>query len=188
MTDTDKLVTIERLRDLLAAYGARPGKWPSDERAAAQALIETSAEARELFEEEQALDALLQKVAEPQVSAALQSRVLSISPSAAPLADRRGLAVILDWLRPQSQMAWQGAVAAACVIGIVIGVGISPHILGTKAETVTIVENAGTPTPQAQQARPFSLTGEVVNASGADDTETAENTENEFTVAGIPLY
>ena len=37
MPDTEKLVTLSRLKTLLDAYGAAPGFWPEEERAAARA-------------------------------------------------------------------------------------------------------------------------------------------------------
>ena len=51
MLDTEKLVTISRLKTILEAYGTTPERWPEEERAAATALIESSAEAHILLEE-----------------------------------------------------------------------------------------------------------------------------------------
>jgi hypothetical protein len=52
-------MTLERLRNLLDAYGADPAHWPDDERATMQALIAASAPARAALAEAAALDALL---------------------------------------------------------------------------------------------------------------------------------
>lgn len=196
MSDTDKLITIERLKDLLAAYGARPGLWPAEEHAAAQALIDTSDEARALYDEEQALDALLQKVAEPEVSAALQSRVRSMAIPPAPAPSASLLARMFCWLRPQSQMAWQGAVVAAGILGIVTGVGLSAVVFDAGipvTSTLATVEIQGVeigeaPTSVADQNNPtFSLTGEAVAETDSTPDGT-DNGEGTFTVAGIPLY
>jgi len=198
MSDTDKLITLERLRDILAAYGARPGLWPPSERAAAQALIETSDEARALYAEEQALDSLLQQVAEPEVSAALQGRVRSITLPSGPTPSATLLSQLADWLRPQSQMAWQGAVVASGILGIVVGVGLSAMVMDAGAPPATIVAanedrtsmdtaRVDTGTVPESSNFIFSLTGETI-AETETTVEDSDNGEGTFTVAGIPLY
>ena len=198
MPDTDKLITIERLKDLLAAYGARPGLWPAEERAAAQALIDTSDDARTLYDEEQALDALLQNVIEPEVSAALTGRVRSMALPTATAPSASFMARLMDSLRPQSRMAWQGAVAMAGILGIVTGMGVSAFVMETNApaantiiaisegDTTLATDNAAIATPNSANVA-FSLTGETVTETetNADESDTGEGT---FTVAGIPLY
>ena len=74
-------MTVERLTELIAAYGADPARWPEAERDAALALIEESAIARGALAEARALDALLaQDPAPPTLSfdaATLARRVTS---------------------------------------------------------------------------------------------------------------
>ena len=50
-------MTLDRLRQILAAYGGDPDRWPDDERDAAEALIAASPAAREALAQEQTLDA-----------------------------------------------------------------------------------------------------------------------------------
>ena len=85
-------ITLERLRNLLDAYGAQPERWPEAERAAAQALIGRSAAARALWKEAQEVDLLLGAVSvEPEP--ALVTRILAAAPRhAAPRRSRRALA------------------------------------------------------------------------------------------------
>jgi hypothetical protein len=69
-----------RLREILAAYGADPSRWPADERDAATALL---ARAPHAFlsadhDAESALDALLRKEESPAASAALRARIAAI--------------------------------------------------------------------------------------------------------------
>jgi hypothetical protein len=68
-------MTLERLRALLDAYGAAHAHWPRRERAAAEALIDSSADARALLAGAAQLDALLDLVHSPAPSPALAARV-----------------------------------------------------------------------------------------------------------------
>ena len=52
-------LALERLDELLSAYGADEAGWPAGERQAARELIAASAEARRLLEDARALDTLL---------------------------------------------------------------------------------------------------------------------------------
>jgi hypothetical protein len=203
MPDTEKLVTISRLKALLDAYGATPECWPEEERAAAAALIETSAEARMLTAEAAALDSLLDKVPEPEVSAALTSRVRSMI---LPVTDNRSgglFAGLAEFLRPQTPRAWQGAVAMAGILGIIAGMGISPLVFDrtdpaprivATSEPVTIVPvvatTDGVDTTSASLApdlTALSLTGDDVAGGDSDETEQ-QSDGGEFAVAGVPLY
>jgi len=56
-------MTIERLREILEAYGAEPRRWPEAERDAALALIGRLPEARALRDGARRLDALLDEAA-----------------------------------------------------------------------------------------------------------------------------
>jgi hypothetical protein len=71
---TERL-TLERFQALLEAYGARPELWPADERAAALALRDASAEARALFEAELGLDAAFAGVVDPELDASFLRRL-----------------------------------------------------------------------------------------------------------------
>jgi len=73
-------MTVDRLRELLDAYGASPTRWPEAERASAQKLVAESAAARELQREADALDRLLDALPAGDASPALVSRVLGGAP------------------------------------------------------------------------------------------------------------
>ena len=197
MPDTEKLVTISRLKALLDAYGATSDCWPEEERTAAAALIETSSEARMLVEEAAALDSLLDKIPEPEVSAALTSRVRSM---AFPPVDKvtGGLfARLTDFLRPQTSRAWQGAVAMAGILGMIAGMGVSMLALERAAPLPRIVATATAvdapevietnTTSLAPDLSALSLTGEDVTTNNNDEAEQ-QSDGNEFTVASVPLY
>jgi hypothetical protein len=73
-------MTIERFTELACAYGARPERWPDDERSAALALLEGSPDARARLAEASRLDALLDDVPAVPPSADLAARVLAGAP------------------------------------------------------------------------------------------------------------
>ncbi|MDA1326770.1 MAG: hypothetical protein O3C34_18760 [Proteobacteria bacterium] len=201
MPNTEKLVTISRLKALLDAYGAAPHCWPEEERTAATALIETSSEARRLVEEAAALDALLDNIPEPEVSAALTSRVRSM---AFPIIEARSIkarsnglfARLADFLRPRTPRAWQGAVAMAGVLGMVAGIGLSPMVFDRTGPTPQVVATAAPLTSEvvetitaslAPNVNTISLTGEEMVQNISEETGQ-QSDAGEFTIAGVPLY
>jgi len=54
---------IERLQEILDAYGADPGRWPEGERSEALAFVAQSADGKRRLDEARRLDALLDTVA-----------------------------------------------------------------------------------------------------------------------------
>lgn len=203
MSDTEKLVTLSRLKALLDAYGILPEHWPEEERTAATALIETSPAARMLVEEAAALDALLDAIPEPEVSAAIASRVRSLPFPAAARKSNGIFTRLLNFLRPQTPRGWQGAVAMAGILGIVAGIGVSPMVTdlvgsnigvvatatqntGLEISVTDIGETAGT--SLALDGDAISLTGDDMVVVDNDNTDQPQTDTGEFTVAGIPLY
>jgi anti-sigma factor RsiW len=117
-------MTPDRLRTIIAAYGAAPARWPADERAAAEALLARSAEARALLAEAADIDAALDRalLTPPQ----LDPVALAAAASARPQPRRRAAARRIDF---GALFGWPrfAALAAAAIAGIVIGVsGIGP--------------------------------------------------------------
>jgi hypothetical protein len=79
--DRPAVMTLQRLQQLLDAYGADPKRWPEEERTAALALLACSMEARARQAETERLDALLNLAPVAQPSAELISRVLAAAPA-----------------------------------------------------------------------------------------------------------
>ena len=79
-------MTLERLRALIAAYGGKPARWPAAERAAAEALLARSPEARAALAEAEPIDSLLDAVPALAPSPALRAAVLAGMPQS----DRSG--------------------------------------------------------------------------------------------------
>ena len=120
-------MALDRLRALLDAYGAAPAHWPHAERAAAEALIDSSADARALVAQAAQLDALLDLVHPPAPTAALAERLQRRR------FGWRGLRAVgwgeglgsrmRRWMTsPKHQVA---AVAGALLFGLLLGAGIS---------------------------------------------------------------
>lgn len=73
-----KPLDLERFKALLAAYGARPERFPDAERDAALALLQSSEEARTLARAESALDDVLALAPKPELSPGLSRRLAEL--------------------------------------------------------------------------------------------------------------
>ncbi|MEL7033890.1 MAG: hypothetical protein AAGL97_15525 [Pseudomonadota bacterium] len=114
-------ISTERVLELIAAYGAEPGAWPKDERAAATQLLET---APDLFaaalDEARALDALLQTERVPEPSLQLGETILAVAPTAKRV--RKGAFNGLTALIFPQGVRWPaGAALASLMMGLVGG-------------------------------------------------------------------
>lgn len=89
--------TLERLAQLLDAYGGEPARWPEQERAAALQLIAASPEAAALHRAALELDGALDLSVVPDAaSSALRARVLEI-PIKHPFAAKSGWGWSWNW-------------------------------------------------------------------------------------------
>jgi hypothetical protein len=110
--DRPAMMTLQRLQELLDAYGANPEHWPANERPAAQALLERSDEARVLRNEAARLDALLDLAPRWTPSAELQERVLAFAPTVnAPTTSQgwRSLRLLRVGRQPHAPRAWRSS-------------------------------------------------------------------------------
>lgn len=74
-TDPSSLPAIDRLANVVAAYGAEPGRWPAEKRSGFLGLIATSAAARNLLAAARPLDAALAMLDAPKPSNSLAARL-----------------------------------------------------------------------------------------------------------------
>jgi hypothetical protein len=125
-----KPLDLERFKELLAAYGGRPERFPEREREAAVALLEGSEVARGLLVAESALDEVFAVAPAPELSSSL-ARKLAELPIRHPQAERRsrfaGLFTALGW-------------AAAAAVGVIWGAhseALDSAKSGNTAETST---------------------------------------------------
>ena len=125
-------MTIERLREIIEAYGGDPRRWPITERRSAQDLAAREPEAAALLAEAEALDGLLAGATAPEPGFELRQAVLAAAPRAQP---PRLLHISrLGWL---SGAGW----AAAAAAGVVLGVSVGQQVL-TDWQVVSAVEQA----------------------------------------------
>src|SRR5262249_25951605 len=114
------MMRMDRLRELLEAYGGEPGRWPANERAAAIALLAHDEEAARLQRAAAAIDSLLDRappIAPPIIDA--EKLVAEIT------AEPQSTAEVVT-LRPKRQASpgafWLkvASLAAAALIGFLV--------------------------------------------------------------------
>ena len=131
---TREKMTIERALELIEAYGAQPGGWPEDERAAASTLIEAEPDTfAEALSEARTLDAILMNEALPEPSVDLATSILAGAPVAAP--ERRSLLGGLSSVVFPRGVRWPaGAALASLVMGLVGGYAYASGEVGYDQE------------------------------------------------------
>jgi len=133
-------MNAELLQTFLDRHGADPARWPAHERAAAEQLIATDAEALEVFEEARRLDAALTRHGEAvQPDAAALARISTRLAGPLPRQKKpfwRLPAVLLDW---QFAPAWPRMAALACcaIIGFTVGITGLDRRLDDQSTAVT---------------------------------------------------
>jgi hypothetical protein len=138
-----KEIAIERLREIVDAWGASPSRWPEAERGPAEALLARSVDARRLVDEAARLDALLDAAPVEAPSGALIARLMAARPrpvagapsvARAPRGRWRGL---IDAVWPYGSAAIPaGTLAASIMLGVMVG---STADLSPLTETETTV-------------------------------------------------
>jgi hypothetical protein len=125
------MMGLDRIRELLDAYGAEPRRWPANERAMAEALLGQNPAARDLRAKAATIDGLLDRTAPlappiidaeiliGRITAEPQSQVVAFRPAPRPAAGA-------FWLKV-------GSLAAAAVIGFLLGVTQLANIGETSA-------------------------------------------------------
>lgn len=125
-----KEIALERLREIVEAYGASPGRWPAAERQAAGALLAASAKARALLDEAASIDALLDMAPLEAPSIALTERLMAARPRAIPSVgtslpkpkSRGFIGGLVETLWPYgSPVLPAAALAASLIFGAVLG-------------------------------------------------------------------
>lgn len=113
------MMTLDRMKELLEAYGANPRHWPIALRDEAEAFLRTSAQARALLEIEQTLDQTLDRWSAPAPNPWAAQRVVAAAHS---LPQRRlSLAERFGWSLPGPFWPQVTGLAAALLVGVWIG-------------------------------------------------------------------
>lgn len=113
-------MTPDRFAQIVETFGSQPGRWPAEERVAAEACWHDSPQAQALLEEQARLEALLDALPVPAMPG-LEQRVLR---RAASLARDNLLDRALDWLLPHSDrlLAWIWRPALVACLPLVCGI------------------------------------------------------------------
>ncbi len=121
MTRAD--ITVERVFELIAAYGSAPESWPEGERAAASAMVAAQPDVfAPALTQARALDDALQGEPEIAPAADLAARILASAPAPAPArAKASWLGRLKDLILPQTTRWPAGATLASLAIGLVGG-------------------------------------------------------------------
>jgi hypothetical protein len=113
-----------RFIELLAAYGAELARWPEDKRGEAEAFLEVAPHRiKDIWESERSFDHLLALEKDGPASIALETAVLSASPSRRGV--RREPARFGRWSAPQ--WVTGGALAASLALGFAVGYAGEPE-------------------------------------------------------------
>ncbi len=148
----------EQLQIFLDSHGADPARWPDAQRAAMEALLAHSAEARALHAAAQRLDALLSRAhdaeaADDETAAArVLSRLGSLPHQKRPF--WRWPSVLLDW---QFAPAWprMAALASCAAIGFMVGLAGFDRTLEGYQSSLTVTNRGDI----ASVFEPEALTG-----------------------------
>lgn len=129
-----------RFMELLSAYGAELSRWPEDERAQAEALLEVAPHRiKDIWESERAFDHLLALEKDAPASIALETRVMAVSPDRRMAQTRRS--PFGKWRMPQ--WATGGAIAASLALGFAVGYAAEPSATDTDYAKMLALTGAG---------------------------------------------
>jgi hypothetical protein len=129
-----------RFMELLSAFGAELSRWPEDERAAAEALLEVAPHRiKDIWESERTFDHLLALEKDAPASIALETRVLTASPDRR--AARGRTSPFGKWKMPQ--WATGGAIAASLALGFAVGYAGEPQAVDADYAKMLTLTGAG---------------------------------------------
>jgi len=114
-------LTVERVLDLIEAYGAEPGAWPEHERGAAQAVIDAQPETfAASLNNARVLDTALAREIVPEPVSDLAAAILKHAPTA-PATRANGLVWLRAIVFPQGTRWPASAALASLAMGIAGG-------------------------------------------------------------------
>jgi len=145
-------MTLQRLSEIVEAYGAAPHRWPADERAAALAFVSDHAAARQLVDAANELDRMLDAApAAAPASADLVARIMAARPRAVAVIaaahqSKDGFwKSLISEIWPYGSPAFPaGALAASIMLGVTFGLTAPSAMaaigLGTQTATADVGE------------------------------------------------
>ena len=129
-------MNIKELTELLDRRGPEPGAWPSQERARAEALLESSSEARAKLEESRRLARALAAYEVEPAGADLAPRIAAAAHAQATAA----VSLPAAWTRPRFLLPQIAGLAAAALLGVYVGAANLLPGLDLAAEATEIEE------------------------------------------------
>jgi len=151
----DKVMSIARLTELLAAYGASPRRWPAEERAVTQTLLahidslgtaEERAVLRAALDEARALDSALQDAFAPLPDAAMARLTAAVAfppprgQARNPAREARSFGLFDLFGVAFKPAAAVGATMAA--LGLVVGFAVDPAYSNGDGSDYTVSQSA----------------------------------------------
>lgn len=121
-------MTETEFKNLLAAYGANPVRWPEDRRAAGELYLETNPDAPALLQAEAELDAALDRLTTPTPSDILEARILKAA---------TGQVSLPLQTKPARLQYWKMAASFAAMLAIGV-VGYSAYTLADPQSEETV--------------------------------------------------
>lgn len=117
-----EMMTIDRVLDLIAAYGAHPGGWPEEERAAAEAVLNANPAAfADALRDADLIDAMLMDAPQAEPSAELAALIMADAPRAITPQSVGFLSRLKDMIFPQGTRWPASAALASLTMGVVAG-------------------------------------------------------------------
>ncbi len=165
-----KAVKTERLREVLAAYGAKPSNWPEDERAELDALLKSGAVDFEGdIEDAGKIDLILNSNPGPKIPDGALARAMAIAaehPKAEVLEFRaRSTPVSLNTYRSNLRQILPTGIALAASLAVGVFVGLNEQIGTYLPDSLSVASvDVGTNTDdELLNFDPFNLSdGEVL--------------------------
>ncbi len=164
---------LERLRDILDAYGGDPDRWPDAEREPALDLLARSADARLLRDEALRLDAALDLLPAAEPSSGLEGRILAAAQHTPQDVARAASVASLDDARvrravgrPRRGLLLAAALPLAAAAALALWVA-----RGDRTATTQQVASAGhaTAAPHAREASEDDLRAALASYKAPDD-------------------
>ena len=187
-----KLISLDRTKQLIDAYGANTDRWPTPERDLALNFIAESSDAQNLIEEAKKLDDELNALTQPKPSPRLKAAVLNTFTPPTTANENSGTLDRLKSWGAWTNSSWHKSAAAAAIFGLVCGVGIS-QVFTPAGTTVNAQQTTQASGPEIFEQSPQSgitqlaLTGEFPTVLVDLEPQTGDGDDGVEEEPAIPL-
>ena len=192
MVDQSKLISLDRTKQLIDAYGGNTDRWPIPERDLALNFIATSSDAQSLIEEAKKLDDELNALTQPKPSPNLRAAVHNTFTPPITANENSGTLGRLKSWGAWTNSSWHKSAAAAAIFGLVCGVGIS-QVFTPTGSTINSQQTTKASGPEIFDQSPQSgiaeltLTGEYPAVLVDLETQTGDGDDGVEEELVVPL-